>query len=105
VTASTSRKLAQPFVPQKGRPAAWDRRRWRRIATDRPATDAVVVRVIMNVFWFLPAGAAARSCAFAACQCVRSATARCREPERMGCFLGPERRGSEWGSTEDATTG
>ena len=45
----------QPFVLQYGRVAVDDRRRMRRIATDRPATDAVVVRVIMIWFWFLPA--------------------------------------------------
>jgi ATP-dependent protease HslVU (ClpYQ) ATPase subunit len=50
VSGSTSRKLAQPLVPQKRRFAAvavWVRRRIRRMAADRPVTDEVVERVIM----------------------------------------------------------
>ena len=37
----------QPFVLQYGRVAVDERRRIRRIATERPATEAVAVRVIM----------------------------------------------------------
>jgi hypothetical protein len=47
VTGSRSRKLVQPFVLQYGRPAAWERRRRRRIAADRPVADAEVVLDIM----------------------------------------------------------
>jgi hypothetical protein len=50
VVGSTTRKLVQPLVLQYGWVALWLRRRMRRIATERPATEAVVVRVIM--FWF-----------------------------------------------------
>jgi hypothetical protein len=35
------------LVLQYGRVAVWLRRRMRRIATDRPATEVVVVRVII----------------------------------------------------------
>jgi hypothetical protein len=49
VIGSTSRKLVQPFVLQKGRPAAWVRRRIRRMAALRPATPVEVVRDIMGV--------------------------------------------------------
>jgi hypothetical protein len=48
-----TRKLVQPFVLQYGRPAVEARRRILRIATDRPATDEVVVRDIMDVSLFL----------------------------------------------------
>ena len=57
---SRSRKLAQPFVRQKGRPsavlAAVARRRNRRMELARPAYVAVAVRDIMGVlvlrsFW------------------------------------------------------
>ncbi len=50
VSGSTSRKLAQPLVPQKRRlaaVAAWVRRRIRRMAAERPVTDDVAERVIM----------------------------------------------------------
>jgi hypothetical protein len=50
VSGSTSRKLGQPFVPQKKRVAAFARRRMRRIAEARPVTDEVVERDIMVVF-------------------------------------------------------
>jgi hypothetical protein len=57
VIASTTRKLGQPFVLQKRRlVAVWLRRRILRIATDRPATELVVVRVIILVSVF-PSGA------------------------------------------------
>jgi len=45
----------QPFVLQYSRPAAVDRRRRRRIAADRPATDAEVVRDIIPGWLFLSA--------------------------------------------------
>ncbi len=50
VAGSTTRKLGQPFVLQKSREAeaVEVRRRMRRIATDRPATEAVVVRDIIG---------------------------------------------------------
>jgi hypothetical protein len=44
---SSSRKLAQPFVPQYGRRAAALRRRCRRIAPARPTTDVVMDRESM----------------------------------------------------------
>jgi len=47
VSGSTIRKLVQPFVLQYGRLTVEERRRMRRMATDRPATDAVVVRDII----------------------------------------------------------
>ena len=50
VSGSSSRKLAQPLVPQKRRlvdGAAKVRRRIRRMAEDRPVTDDVVERDIM----------------------------------------------------------
>ena len=50
VSRSISRKLAQPFVLQKRRPAvfaAWARRRMRRMAEARPVTDDVAVLDIM----------------------------------------------------------
>jgi hypothetical protein len=47
VSWSMTRKLVQPLVLQKGRVTDEERRRMRRIATDRPAAEAVVVRVIM----------------------------------------------------------
>jgi hypothetical protein len=57
-SGSTTRKLAQPLVPQKRRLAAltaWVRRRMRRIAEARPVTDDVADRDIMVVlgcaFW------------------------------------------------------
>jgi hypothetical protein len=52
VAGSTSRKLGQPFVPQKSRElaAAPLRRRIRRIADARPVTADVVERFIMVVF-------------------------------------------------------
>jgi hypothetical protein len=54
VSWSTTRNEVQPFVLQYGRLAVDERRRILRIATDRPATDAVVVRVIISgvcSFW------------------------------------------------------
>jgi len=60
VTGSTSRKLAQPLVLQKGRPAAWERRRRRRIAADRPVADAEAVRDIMVLGSSVPSGRASR---------------------------------------------
>jgi hypothetical protein len=47
VVGSTTRYEVQPFVLQYGRLAVDERRRIRRIATDRPATEAVAVRDIM----------------------------------------------------------
>jgi len=50
VAGSTSRKLGQPFVRQKGRPVDWavvERRRNRRMELARPAYDAVAVLDIM----------------------------------------------------------
>jgi hypothetical protein len=47
----------QPFVLQYGRVAVDERRRIRRIATERPATEAVAVRVIMLTVRFLLARA------------------------------------------------
>jgi hypothetical protein len=44
---STSRKVGQPLVRHIGRLELVARRRMRRIELARPATDAVVVRVIM----------------------------------------------------------
>jgi hypothetical protein len=58
VIGSISRKLVQPLVLQYGRPAAWLRRRMRRIAADRPATLVEVVRDIMGLsVRFFPARA------------------------------------------------
>jgi hypothetical protein len=58
VAGSSSRRLAQPLVPQKRRLAAfaeWERRRIRRMAEARPVTDDVADRDIMVVlacaFW------------------------------------------------------
>ena len=48
VAGSTTRKLVQPFVLQKRRLPLEARRRMRRIATERPATDVVVVRDIIG---------------------------------------------------------
>src|SRR4029078_2844527 len=56
VAGSTTRKLVQPLVLQEGWVAVWLRRRIRRIATDRPATEAVVVRVIMCLVLCFPSG-------------------------------------------------
>jgi hypothetical protein len=56
VVGSTTRKLVQPLVLQYGWVAVWLRRRIRRIATDRPATEAVVVRVIMCLVLCIPSG-------------------------------------------------
>ena len=78
------------------------RRRIRRIATERPATEAVVVRVIMVVLRdSLLArsirGRSLRSNAARRPSLVRSAhrTARCREPERIDGFLTRGIRGSQ----------
>jgi hypothetical protein len=46
-SVSISRKLVQPLVLQYSRVAALARRRRRRMAVDRPATDDVVERDIM----------------------------------------------------------
>ncbi len=55
VVASTSRKLAQPFVWQYGRRAADARRRSRRIELERPATAEVIIRLVIWFFgFFLP---------------------------------------------------
>jgi hypothetical protein len=80
VSGSSSRKLAQPLVPQKSRVAAVaavERRRMRRMAEARPVTDDVAERDIMMILL----------CAF-----WRAVIAR----EAIGCaagvpFVGPNR--------------
>jgi len=61
VAGSTSRRLAQPFVRQKGRPvelwAADARRRIRRIELARPAYVAAAERDIIGVLFFVLSGA------------------------------------------------
>jgi hypothetical protein len=92
VSGSTIRYEVQPFVLQYGRVAVDERRRMRRIATERPTTDAVVVRVIMIRCWFLlgshdPQALSAPVAARRPVVLSAHRTARCREPERNDVFL------------------
>ena len=83
----------------------------RRIATDRPATDAVVVRVIMISVTDVPSGSLDPRALFAlqrgtAADCSAHRTARCREPERIDWFLTRGVKGEQvWLDQTDATTG
>jgi hypothetical protein len=83
LSGSISRKLAQPFVPQKNRPAAVEavRRRIRRIAEARPVTDDVVERDIMVfvtcAFWRAVIAGNAIGCAAGCHWCLRAGPGAC----------------------------
>jgi hypothetical protein len=93
------------LVLQYGRPAAVDRRRRRRIAADRPATDAEVVRDIMVLVRFLSARASRGR------RCLNRTLVAALRPDDFrsnGSVSGagavgvdcPERRGERFCSTE-----